>query len=474
MTEQQTFKHGFRVDPMKFVEEGEGLPAALVRTQVFKKSKEGDKEIIRSEIDKALAEQNDDGTFGGNSKDTGAKLLHALKLGMAPDRAEARRAAGAILRQVRADENANEWYEHDGEVLSIYALHALCLLGMKDEPEVPRSLRRLVERQDEWNDPWKGCPWTPEVFWSALWAGRRIVPEVEAAVTDGVGRIAEHMNEVGCSAYNHPWGLTDAAGGIDVPEARALVRKQVALILRGQGPDGGWGDASLPVLRALNAHGFLEPLRALPPLPPDWRIAREVRIPEGSWSSLAWDGEGFWAFEKESKDAVALSAADGHEVRRLGIENCNAIAWWDGALAAVGGEPKELRKIDAETGEVLSKLPLEFVEWLNHPAIVGDKVLAADGFEGGVWIVDPGDPDARRFQTLAGPIPWCITPEDGTVWHVDVWAPAIIKSDLEGKLLDWGEKPFGVGGIASDGEHLWALDGKESRICMIEKAGDGC
>ena len=62
------------------------------------------------------------------------------------------------------------------------------------------------------------------------------------------------------------------------------------------------------------------------------------------------------------------------------------------------------------------------------------------------------------------------TPEG--VWHTDIFAPAIIKSDAEGKLLDWGERPFDghCAGLAWDGENLWALDGQNKRICVIEKA----
>jgi hypothetical protein len=467
----ESIRHGFRVDPMKFVEEGEGLQAALVREQVFGRPKPDDEEVIKAEIKKTLAEQKEDGSLAGNSKGTGAKLLEVLKLGIDENRPEVARAADAIFRQARAGENANEWYEHDGEVLSIYALHALCLLGRKDEPEAPRSLRWFVAHQEEWNDANQGCPWTPEVFWSALWAGRGFVPEVTEAVNGGIRRVTEGMNAAGCNSYNDPWGFTDAAGEIGSDEAAALVAKQIPMILRGQQPDGSWNGRSLPVLRALKAHGFLEPLRELPPLGPDWRVVREVPIPDGGWFSLTWDGANLWSSDRASGCAVALSPGNGGEVKRVAVANCGAVAWWDGALACVGGDPKELKKVDPETGEILQTISLASLVEVIGPEVVGDKVLVGDGFNGCVAIFDPSEPEKPRMQTLAGPGPACMAADGDAVWHADYWAPAIIKSDLKGSLLDWGEKPFdGLAGLAHDGEHLWALDNAKKRVCMVEKA----
>lgn len=67
-------------------------------------------------------------------------------------------------------------------------------------------------------------------------------------------------------------------------------------------------------------------------------------------------------------------------------------------------------------------------------------MLVGDAFEGSVFIIDPEEIAPPREQCLAGPFPACLAAEGDAVWHADRWAPAIIKSDLRGRLLDWGGK----------------------------------
>jgi len=95
-------RHGFRVDPMKFVEEGEGPQAALVRKQVFGRPKPGDEEAIQTEIEKLLAEQRGDGALGDNFNDTADKLLKLLSLGCPPDRREVALALSIGSRRLPA------------------------------------------------------------------------------------------------------------------------------------------------------------------------------------------------------------------------------------------------------------------------------------------------------------------------------------------------------------------------------------
>ncbi len=462
------FEFGFRHDPVSWVGGDDSVAAALVRTAVLGRPRAGDAELLAAEVDAILAGQAEDGSLGDTAKDTGVALLEVLRLGASPDRSEVRLAAEAILKQTRSGRIAREWYEQDGAVLSAYALHALCLLGMRDEPEVTRSLRWLTEHPDAWNDPWRGCPWTPAMFWSTLWAARDYVA-VEDILRDGLLRVGAEMNAAGCLGYNDPWSFTDAAGNIDLPEARALVSKQVPLILRSQHPDGGFGGVSSIVLTGLFRHGLFEPLRDRPPVSPEWREIREVPLARGLWFSLSWDGQHLWSFDIKSDVAAAIDPADGRVLRRVAITNCSGIACWDGALAAVGQDPKELKKVDPDSGEVLQRISLDHMESIIEPTVVKGRVVIGDRGTGCVSIIDPSGAEEPRQQCLAGPFPACLATEDDHVWHADRWAPAIIKSDLQGRLLDWGGKPFGIQGLAFDGHYLWALDGESRRIVAIER-----
>ena len=445
--------YGFRRDPMEFVRKDGSLQGALVRAFVFETPADDDAAIIRKRIEEILAEQREDGSFGDTSKETGEKLLRLLELGFARDSAEVERGVEALLRQKRAGQNADEWVEKE-EALSIYALHALCLLGRSDVPEVGFSLKWYVEHPEEWNDPWKGCPWTPEVFWSALWAGREY-GDTAPTIEDGMRRVADSMNAAGCCAYNYPYGFVDAAGQIALPAARCLVEKQVPMILRGQQADGGWGDNSLFVFRALKKHGFLEPLRDRPPLPPDWKVVRSVPAPGVNLWSLAWDGQLLWVHDREDNSAIAVSPEDGQVIKKvkLPVENVVAIGWWDDSLAATQKDPKMLLQVDPESGEVKRKIVVDETDWtwVGSLAQVDGKIWVADEFSPCVIVIDPANPDDRERKILAGPGPLSFAPQADGVWHSDFWTSALIKTSY-------------------DGQRLWALDGDNNRICIIEKA----
>ena len=67
-----------------------------------------------------------------------------------------------------------------------------------------------------------------------------------------------------------------------------------------------------------------------------------------------------------------------------------------------------------------------------------------------------------------------VTGAGDEIWALSSWAPALARTNLAGDLLDWGERPFGFRSpIASDGHHLWAVDDKDKRICIIEKTESG-
>lgn len=130
---------------------------------------------------------------------------------------------------------------------------------------------------------------------------------------------------------------------------------------------------------------------------------------------------------------------------------------------------------------------MELASWvISGVATVGGRTWACDDYCPCVWEYDPASPGeavegavpttrlSPRYVGLAGPGPYDLAVQGDSVWHCDWLTPLLVRSNLKGKLLDWGERPFpAVGGITHDGTNLWALDSKSSRICVIEKTESG-
>jgi hypothetical protein len=465
----ESIRYGFRHDPMKWVDESGSLQAALVRKHVFGRARPGDEELFAERIGAILAKQRKDGSLGGRGHDSAQPLMELAELGAGPDRPEVRRAVEAMLLELRE----TKW---------IRGAEALCMLGVTEPPEVRATLEDALSREEKWNGPWKLCPWGPSMYARSLWAGRELV-DCREAVRRALTWMADGLNDAGCQTYKDPWGFVWVAAVVDMPEARRLVEKLVPLILRGQRDDGGWGDEehgawsrnSLKVFRALVRHGLLEGLRAKPPLPRDWKIVRHIPAPEGDLSGLAFGGGRFCILDAKAKAVIGLSPDDGIEAKRLAVpfEGATGLGWWNGSLVIGREEPTRVAALDPGTGEVTRELPVKGGSWVNGLAAVGDELWVGDDYAGGAWRLKPDgqDKDAKpRHLTLAGPAPHHLAAVGDGVWHVDGFAPLLIRSDLGGKLVDWGEKPFeGVSGLAHDGKNLWALDNKKKRICLIEK-----
>jgi hypothetical protein len=473
---------------MEFVEHGESLEAALVRTQVFGRPRPGDEQIIQAEIERRLAKAKPDRPLRAG------EVLELLKLGLPADDKEVARA----IEHFVTDE-----LEDDGS-LDIYKLRAVCLAGGNAHAELrDHSLKKLAERATEGIRD--GCPWTPIQHLKTLWAGRGFV-DVEDAMATDMRWIAEGMNEACSLSYKDFWGFVDLAATVRNDLARRIAEKLMPVLLRRQTEDGGWpGDASLMIFPILVDFGMIEPLRQLPPLPVDWRIVRTIPAPDGELRSLAYDGRDLLTCDESSREVVAFSLEDGTVRRRLALpDRIVPPLWvepWNGSLALVSGsspsEPGKLFIVDAGAGDVEREIDRRGkISESTGVANVDGRLWVGDGFDWVAMSIDPAHPDDWHRLLLACPTGPAITffavADDG-VWHFDECQPCLVKSakDLEplvwndeaardytnAPLLDWGEKPFpnqprGRYGIAWDGEHLWALDAKNKRVDMLEKNED--
>ena len=477
-------KCGFRYDPMKWVETNKSVGAARLRTLVFKKPQPGDSAILKKEIDRILARQKEDGSFGEN---TCGPLTKAIELGCALDRPEVKRAVDYLVKH-KLDEDGT---------LGIYRLRALCLSGDHHAEIRDKSLRELAERCKEGIR--LGCPWTPEVHLKTLWAGRKFMDVRDAMKTD-LEWIANGMNEVGSLSHKDPWGFLDLAGTIDHPLGKKIMLKLVPMLLRIQRPDGGWSDSTFRVLSALARHGLLEPLRKLPPLPSDWTIVRSIPAPVPRLSLMAWGGDRLWLLSSRTNEALAVSTDDGEVLSRIKLPdgNIQGIARWGKSLALTLRKPSRVCIIDPNTGKTQQEIPLEGSDAAPSGITqVGDQLWVADVWNGAALIVDPAKADQKPWRWAFPSASWLgyadLAAADDGLWHAYIGtirfcsAPLLAKSELptewyhdwkklpdvpNSRVLEWGERPFDgqCAGLAWDGKGLWAQHREQNRICLIQKA----
>ena len=459
-------QYGFRYDPMLLVESDRGLRGALVRTMVFRRTSPADNRTIHARFKEITDKQNRSGAFP--DEQTAPSVIMLRRMGMATDSGVLRSAIDHIVRRER---------RKDG-TLGVLQLQAACLADRRKHRKlIIASLRGMADEGNSLIGLGKVEPGMLVERIKTAWAGLDMTP-VDAFAAKGLAWIADNLSPAGCLDNTDPWAYVDLAGIVDHPLGRKIVENQIPLILRGQRPDGGWGDRTVDVFRALEKYGLLEKLRKLPPLPSDWKVVRSIPAPAGGLLTMTWGGGRLWVYHPATHQAFALSPTDGKVLKKLRLPagNVFGIGWWDGALAVTQNMPRRLLQVDPDTGKVKRSITLdERIRLVQSPAQVGGRIWIGDGFNGNVAVLDPARPDNFGRLVLAGPGPAMIAPAGRAVWHADSLARTIIKSDLSGKLLDWGENPFvgDLAGLAWDGKQLWAIDPDNNRICVIEKAAGG-
>jgi len=471
---QDELKYGFRFDPTEWLTTSADVDAVRLRVLVLEEPRAGDREILEAEIDKILTERQANGHIGApNAEDpvaeTGGKLWRLLELGCSTERPELQAAASAICRG---------FADGDTEDIGFHTLAAVCQAGRCDDPVV----RHLVEEQrdrlssyDSANAFGPGVARTPNVMLMRMWYCRE-VGGLEEALEEQLRWIEERLEPTICGRDVGLFLLWDAFhifGEVDHPTAERVAPKFVPVALRLQQPDGTWGGRfSFLVYRFLIKHGLLEALKDLPPLPPDWEVVRDIPVPCESPFSIGWDGELLWVQDKATHSAIGISPEDGEVERTVllpGAPDRAVPGIWGGqlALAICGGE-NTLYQVDSTSGDVLREVNFRPDNVLGV-AELGGKIVIADHWDGHMWETSSDVPGEWTAWRGAAGMPNFLTGVGDELWVSDGICPLLIKTNRAGDLLDWGERPFGWGGIAYTGEELWALDREGERLCIIEK-----
>ena len=470
------FRYGFRHDPMKWARTDDSLQAAMVRTQLLREPRPGDEVIIGAAVDEILATQKPDGHLRDKRMDdampsTGLALGRLLDLGVSPERPEVQKAAAAIQEAIDG-----------GDHIWSYALKPMARLGKIKQPRVEmwisEKTREALNGLESAFGP--GLPRTPDNEMQLLWYARNeldTLGDLETMLSWVEANVTPSATGIGlCPMWNL---FSDITAVIEHPLAASIAAKVVPTILRTQHTDGSWGDRSFVVFATLVKHGLLERLVELPALPPDWHVARSIPAPGGRPDRLGWDGERLWVHDAEAGAVVAVSPVDGAVVKTVPVtagSDVAGISLWRESLVLLATKPEEaIYVVDREAGTIAKKLPLPALkkERIGAIAEVDGQLVISDYWNGHFHRIDPDAPDREnRIRTASG-MPFFAAGHGKAMWVVDALSPALIKTDLDGAFLDWGEKPFGNQDIAWDGKNLWALDSKNKRICIIEKAKSG-
>jgi len=228
----------------------EGL--ALRRT-VLREAAPGDWELGNRLMRELQAAQLEDGSWAGDLEQTGAGMLALLDLDVVPNHPALELAAEWVLEHLEPVlEGALSFTRNQ-----VPALLALLRMGRQHEPAAQRVVSQLS---------------ADEAGWLPTADNADIALALKLLLADPVARsspvVAEALERLvgaaqGCDpAEVERFALLEACGLTDLPAARDWTVSQVPFVVGSQREDGGWGEHTPAVVRALCTHGLWESLLA--------------------------------------------------------------------------------------------------------------------------------------------------------------------------------------------------------------------
>jgi hypothetical protein len=189
-------------------------------------------------------------------------------------------------------------------------------------------------------------------------------------------------------------------------------------------------------------------------------VVRSIPAPGGYLCGLSWDGARLWHSDQDAGKIWALDPATGAVLRTIQSGWVRAdLAYHDGLLCQVGGRPKRIVLIDADTGQVVGQKPV-------LPA--SGRLCGVEMGPQGLWMClrSPSVLQLRDFETMTVQAEFPIegAPSGATYAHgIVVYGEFEVGrlravDTVTGELLDTVQVAGHPTGMAWDGEHVWYCD----------------
>jgi hypothetical protein len=223
---------------------------ALRRT-VLREAAPGDWELGNRLMRELQAAQLEDGSWAGDLDQTGACMLAQLDLDVVSNHPSLELAAEWVLDHLEPVlEGALPFTRNQ-----VPALLALLRMGRQHELAVQRVVSQLA---------FDAAGWLPTADRDDIALAVKLlladpVARSSPVVLEALERLIEAAQAAEPTEVER-CALLDLCGLTELPSARDWVVSQVPFVIDGQREDGGWGEHTAVVVRALCTHGLWEPL----------------------------------------------------------------------------------------------------------------------------------------------------------------------------------------------------------------------
>jgi len=190
-------------------------------------------------------------------------------------------------------------------------------------------------------------------------------------------------------------------------------------------------------------------------------IIHTIPSPSAYMCGLTWDGTRLWYSDQDQQTIYAIDSRDGTVSKQFRCPHVRADLAFDGThLLQVGGRPKQLVRVDPESGEIVGMTPVE-------PA--SGRLTGVEMGPEGIWMLlrapmvvqlrDYATMEVRQEFPAYGESPSGLTYAGGTIVYGDFDDGVLRAMDPRtGTPLGETPVPGRPTGLTWDGENVWYCD----------------